>query len=377
MGDVRLAQAADGDWGQLAGVCVDQLCAGSGTDAEGEGRLGFLYVTDPVAGDLSSIITVLRARTGVPQWIGTVGIGVCATGHDYFDRPAAVAMTLPLPADSFRLTGQIADEDDLQRAYESGRFSGLETGFGVVHGDPRNPRMPALLAALSRESSCFLVGGLSASRGDFGQVGGDVSEGGLSGALFSAGVPVATGLSQGCAPIGPTRQVSAGEGRILQTLDGRPALETLEEDLSTSVASDKFPAAVRGVHVAVAVAGSDTGDYLVRNLAGLDPQRGWLAVDELLEPGARVTFCRRDPESAEADLRRMLEGLRRRAGATARAGVYHSCLARGPNLFVGESRELEIIGEELGPVPLVGFFGNGEFCHDRIYGYTGVLTLFL
>lgn len=377
MGDVRLAQAADGDGPQLAGACVDQLGASSGTDADGAGRLGFLYVTDPVAAELSSMVGDLRAGTGVRHWIGTVGIGVCATGHDYFDRPAAAAMTLPLPADSFRLTGRIADEDDLRRAHESGRFEGLESGFGVVHGDPRNPRTPALLAALSRETSCFLVGGLSASRGDYGQIGDGVTEGGLSGALFSAGVPVATGLSQGCAPIGPVRLVSAADGRLLQSLDGGPALEALEADLGTTVAEAGFPAAVGGVHVAVAVAGSDTGDYLVRNLAGLDPQRGWLLVDELLEPGARLTFCRRNGESAEADLRRMLEGLKRRAGTAPRAGVYHSCLARGPNLFAGESRELEIIGEELGPVPLVGFFGNGEFCHDRIYGYTGVLTLFL
>ena len=28
-------------------------------------------------------------------------------------------------------------------------------------------------------------------------------------------------------------------------------------------------------------------------------------------------------------------------------------------------------------VPMIGFFGNGEICHDRLYGYTGVLTLFL
>jgi small ligand-binding sensory domain FIST len=28
-------------------------------------------------------------------------------------------------------------------------------------------------------------------------------------------------------------------------------------------------------------------------------------------------------------------------------------------------------------VPLVGFFANGEIAGDRLYGYTGVLTLFV
>ena len=30
----------------------------------------------------------------------------------------------------------------------------------------------------------------------------------------------------------------------------------------------------------------------------------------------------------------------------------------------------------LGDVPLAGFYANGEISHNRLYGYTGVLTLF-
>ncbi len=59
-----------------------------------------------------------------------------------------------------------------------------------------------------------------------------------------------------------------------------------------------------------------------------------------------------------------------------RAGIYFSCVGRGPNLFGPHSEELSIIREVLGDFPLVGFFGNGEISHDRLYGYTGVLTLF-
>jgi small ligand-binding sensory domain FIST len=45
-------------------------------------------------------------------------------------------------------------------------------------------------------------------------------------------------------------------------------------------------------------------------------------------------------------------------------------------MFGGDSGELSLIERELGDVPLVGFFGFGEIAHDRLYGYTGVLTLF-
>jgi small ligand-binding sensory domain FIST len=60
-----------------------------------------------------------------------------------------------------------------------------------------------------------------------------------------------------------------------------------------------------------------------------------------------------------------------------RGGVYVSCLARGPALFGDDSQELKTIRDALGDFPLVGFFANGEISHNRLYGYTGVLTLFL
>ena len=72
----------------------------------------------------------------------------------------------------------------------------------------------------------------------------------------------------------------------------------------------------------------------------------------------------------------MLRELKRALTGPPRAGLYHSCLARGPNLFGPDSRELELIERELGSFPLAGFFGNGEISHDRVYGYTGVLTVF-
>jgi small ligand-binding sensory domain FIST len=45
-------------------------------------------------------------------------------------------------------------------------------------------------------------------------------------------------------------------------------------------------------------------------------------------------------------------------------------------MFGSRGAELELIRRTLGEVPLVGFFCNGEISRDRLYGYTGVLTLF-
>jgi small ligand-binding sensory domain FIST len=74
---------------------------------------------------------------------------------------------------------------------------------------------------------------------------------------------------------------------------------------------------------------------------------------------------------------RMLDSIQEGLYAPPRGAVYYSCLGRGPSLFGADSEELEMIRSALGDVPLVGFFCNGEISHNRLYGYTGVLTLFL
>jgi small ligand-binding sensory domain FIST len=54
-----------------------------------------------------------------------------------------------------------------------------------------------------------------------------------------------------------------------------------------------------------------------------------------------------------------------------------SCSGRGGPHFGQPSAELQILRKALGDVPLVGFFAGGEIAHHRLYGYTGVLTVFV
>jgi len=129
------------------------------------------------------------------------------------------------------------------------------------------------------------------------------------------------------------------------------------------------------VHVAMPIEGSDTGDYLVRNLIGISPDDESIAVGQHLKPGDRMMFVRRDGASAIADLKRMVSDLKRRAPGVPKAAFYFSCVARGPNLFGRGSVELKTIQEILGERPLIGFFANGEISNNRLYGYTGVLAL--
>lgn len=356
-----------------ADEAVAQVLAGLSRLPPGA-NLGFVYATDSFAAELPSLVGRLREATGIAEWVGTVGLGVTATSAGYFDRPALSVMAAALPEGSFRVFSGLERGMEAFRRAHGTWIAEAQPSFGVLHADPRNPKTPELVTRLADEIPCYLVGGLTSSRSRHAQVAGSgpgAAEGGLSGVLFAGSVAVACGLSQGCSPIGPARAITESEGNVIKAIDGRQAVEVLKEDLD---ASGQRPG--QALHVALSVPGSDTGDYLVRNLLGADPERGWIGIGDMVNPGDRVMFCRRDPKSAADDLQRMLARLKARRNAPPAAGLYFSCVARGPHLFEGESTEAEMIAESLGTFPLTGFFGNGEISSSRLYGYTGVLALF-
>jgi len=350
-------------------------CARKLEDIAAHGNLGFLYASDEFAPRLGEILTRLRARTGIPHWVGTVGVGISAPGTEFHAQPALCVMVAALPEASFRVFGSVKGGlDDFLAAHGDWiRASGCR--FGIVHGDPRNPMLPDLIARLAAAlNDGFLVGGLTSSRGDYVQVANQVISGGLSGVLFSPEISVATHLTQSCLPFGDTHEVTECERNIVVRLDHRPALDVFSEEIGEILSRDLEQAA-RYIGAALPVAGSDRGDYLVRNLLGFDPGNRLIAIGEGLSPGQLVRFCRRDPVGAKRDLERMLGELKERAGPSPRGGVYFSCLGRGPHMFGPDSGELKVLQDTFGELPLVGFFCNGEISCDRLYGYTGVLAL--
>lgn len=362
------AHAAGGGWRELARKCARELESGGAS-------LAFLYVTESLAGDLGAIESFLRDSTGIPHWVGAVGPGICATATEYFDTPAISVLACALPADSFRVlpTTTAATVDSLGEL--SDWIAEKQPSIGLVHADPSDPEVTTLIPSLARATGCFLVGALTSGAHPQAQLAGQPAGGGISGLLLGGAVAVATGLTQGCSPIGPWHEVTEADRQVLVSLDERPALEVFHEDIGPELAAD--PRRIAGhVHAALPVTGSDTGDYLVRNLVAIDPAQGWVAAAAHFDAGDRVMFVRRDAASAEADMDRMLARLQERSGAPPLAGVYFSCVARGPNQFGPDSAELMRIRDRLGDFPLAGFFGNGEISHDRLYTYTGVLTLF-
>ena len=366
------AHSAGQNTGNILEQCLEQL-----GDIPPEATLGFIYISDHLGEQLPTIISQLREATGVQNWVGSLGMGVIASKQEYYDQPAMAIMLADLNESDYRIlpnfTRSISPlETDLKDWSQQHDFH-----IGLIHGDPENPAFQNLMDDLGREiPECFLIGGLTSSRGHHYQVANDVINGGLSGILFSEQVPVVSNLTQGCSPIGPRHRITQSERNIIYSLDHKPALEVLTDDTGEVIARD-WERAANFIFAGLVNQNADTDDYTIRQLIGIDEHAKIIAIGDILDDDQELIFCRRDGNSALKDMQRMLLQIKSRLNGTPKGGIYISCLGRGREQFGSSSEEARLIHSVLGDFPLVGFFANGEIHKNRLYGFTGVLTLFL
>ena len=401
--EFRIGHATHPDWRAALVLAATQLDAGSlaqEASPSGPPSLGFVYFTEPYAPHATALLAALRERWPGTSWVGSVGVGVCATGVEYTDEPALVLMLTNLPRARFEVFSGVS------------KLQHIEAWTALVHADPRTPDLGELIDELrDRTGSGYLFGGLSAAQGTAVHVADGVWQGGLSGVAFTRDVALVSRVTQGSQPLGPTRTITACERNIVTALDGQPALPCLLADLGLTSLDDprlllpRLRATLVGLtdahDMALARPGQFGADTRVRHLIGLDPAQQAVAVGDHLRAGMKLAFCERDVAAARRDLVRICSEIREEleapseatlptasaaagVGAAAAAdpalrmkgAIYISCAGRGGAHFGGPSAELRIVQHALGDVPLVGFFAAGEIARHHVYGYTGVLTVF-
>ncbi|MCB1915201.1 MAG: FIST C-terminal domain-containing protein [Rhodocyclaceae bacterium] len=375
------AHAGHPHWKAALDQCIAQLQGQIAAQAERRDfSLGFCYLTDYFAAAAEDIVGELRGRLPGVEWVGTVGIGVSASGFEHFDEPAVSLLLTDLPRDAFRI---FSGRRPLARGGD------FEAHTALVHAEGSTPDLQELLVEMAdRTATGYLFGGLAASRQNGFQIAGEVLSGGLSGVAFGPGVEILSRVTQGSQPIGPARRITECQGHYLIRLDDRPALQCVLEDLAMADDADDETLATalastligirRGHDDGVRRPGQFGAETLVRHILGVDPQAQVLAVGEELENGMELAFCARNPGAARADLVRAAQELHGAVGPREiRGALYVSCSGRGGGHFGAPHAELLAVREVLGDVPLTGYFAGGEIARDRLYGYTGVLTLFV
>ncbi len=381
------ASAAGTDWRDAARAVLEQL---ESIRTENDGfSIGFLYITDQLTDDVASILTLFRSVTKIEHWIGATGIGVCTCDENYTDRPAIVAMIGRLPQEEFCLfqntdTAPIENNTSLKLWLNT-----HEALLVLTHGTSNDTQPTALrLNQLGDLAGGFIVGGMASSRAENIHFAHDINKNGLSGAAFSTALPVATTISQGCAPIGPFHTLTEKEGPYIKALDNRPIFEILGKDIQDFIdekAIQPPESTLHGeVHAALPVPGTDNRDYIVRRITGLDPDKGLISLEQTIHNGEQVMFVHRDKTTLQGDLSHKLTVLRRRIQSenggifAPKGGLYISCIARQiDNDKDMHNNELALIREIIGEIPLAGFYAHSEISNQHLYDHTGILILFL
>jgi len=357
---------------ELLTNCLNQL-----GDIPPAANFGFLYLSDHLADSAESILNRLKQVTNIEYWVGTVGIGIIADETEYYDKPAMTIMLASFNEADFHMLPNFCKDATALTGELANWCNANDFNVGLLHADPTNPVTQNLLKNLGDEiPNAFLVGGITSSHGRNVQFVNRVLDGGISGVLFSQAVPIMTNLTQGCTPIGKRHVVTHCDSNIMHSLDNRPALDVLSEDAGETIAQD-WQQAAGYIFSGLVSKNSDQDDYSIRQIIGIDIESKLVAIGDYLNQNDEIIFCRRDGDSAIEDMKRMLLELKKRLNSPIKGGVYVSCLGRGREQFGDHSEEARFIHSVLGDFPLVGFFANGEIHKNVLYGFTGVLTLFV
>tara|TARA_Y100000588_G_scaffold392901_1_gene506633 strand:+ start:726 stop:1850 length:1125 start_codon:yes stop_codon:yes gene_type:complete len=358
------------NWKEAANELSTQLNGTMGT-------LGVLYTSENLSAFLEQMLHELKLNSGITNWIAAGGYGTISSAGEFYGGDTSTALILDIPDSGFKLFSGGAQVGLKLLEKEKTWLEKAVMPLAIVHADPRGSESLEAIESLARETNSFLIGGLTVATGENPHISTEKSES-ISGVLISPErVEILTGLSQGCTPISDAHTITKSELNIIIEIDERPAFDVFMETIGKEF-DDNLRRVAGLIFIAFPVVGSDTADYTVRNLVGLDPENKIIAVSERVSVGDQLLFCRRDNKTAVTDMRRMTENLKERVGdKSIRGGIYVSCAARGPNQFSAPERELDIIFNTLGDFPIAGFFANGEINRDKLYAYTGVLTLFV
>ncbi|WP_019612209.1 FIST C-terminal domain-containing protein [Thioalkalivibrio sp. AKL7] len=370
----RSATARGDEPGALATTLIAEL-GEQPVRGDDQVRVGFIYLSDPLSRHARSLLKHLREGLGIDHFVGGMAMAIIGPRDELYEQPGVTLMIGEFPASSVRVIYHpVRRFEDLVQELD-GFLDPQTPGRLILNADPQTEGLEGILTEIGERSAWFATGGVNSGEPGVVQIADGVSASGITGLALRDDVAIAARHSQGCTPLPGQHELTETWRNIIVRLDGQQALPAFKGIIGDVLSRD-LERALGYILVGFPIAGSDTGDYRVRNIIGVDLDQEVLAIGEMLEPGSQILFVRRDGQAARDDLERMLEQVRAQAPNGIRGALYVSCVGRGRHQFGQEGAELAIVQKGLGDVPLVGFFANGEIFANRLYGYTGVLTLF-
>lgn len=267
---------------------------------------------------------------------------------------------------------------------------GLDDEFrvAIMMADPFSTPITRLLPALTEcggpDRPVLITGGMASGASQPGHnllvMDDRVLGGGAVGVSLSGPLTVDCIVSQGCRPIDRPLLITKSRDNVILELGGRRAVDVLKE-LASELSEHERQLLTQGLLVGTVVdeykGHFGRGDFLVRNILGLDQQVGGIAVGEHARVGQTIQFHVRDAVTAAEDLHLLLDGQQLKPKPF--AALLFTCSGRGQRLFQQPNHDITVIRERLDGVPIAGFFAAGEVgpigTKSFLHGHTASLAL--
>jgi small ligand-binding sensory domain FIST len=357
------------------------VAAGSRLDGA-DASLALLVASRHHAPSAASVLDAVRRAARPERVIGCVAETVVGGDREVEEGPAVVVWlaSLPEPAETFHM--------EFVRTSEGGVFAGYRFKVSspyLLIGDPFSFPTDHLLRHLNEQiPGTVVMGGMASGGMGPGEtrlfLDDRVVDEGAVGARLP-GARIRTLVSQGCGPVGNVYTVTRAEGNVIHELGGRPPLLRLQE-LADGLSPEDRTLLGQGLYVGRAIDDyklePGRGDFLIRQVLGVDQRTGALAVGDRIEVGESIQFHVRDAATADEDLRALLE---LEAAEPADGALLFTCNGRGSRLFPVFDHDASLVSQRLRGLPLAGFNCAGEIGpvggKNFLHGFTASVALFV
>ncbi|MEY2911840.1 MAG: hypothetical protein RLZZ184_1149 [Cyanobacteriota bacterium] len=363
--------------------------------------LGLVFISSAFMSEYTRLLPLLAEKLSVPILIGCSAGGVIGrkqTGEtEEIEAEPALSLTLAhLPGVKIRpfhiLAEELPDSDSSPNAWIDlvgvpplpvPQFILLSSPFGSATND--------LLQGLDfAYPGSVVVGGQASSGFMNGPVGlfcnDKLCREGTVGIALTGNIVLDTIVSQGCRPIGQPLQVTKAERNIILELDEKVPLMVLR-NLISSLSEEDRTLAQHSLFVGLAMdefrMNLHSGDFLIRNILGVDPKAGAIAISDRIRAGQRLQFHLREAQASSQDLENLLQEYQNENENTSQpspvGALMFTCLGRGTGLYGQPNFDSQLFSRYLHDIPMGGCFCGGEIGpvsgRTFLHGYTSVFAI--
>lgn len=359
----------------------------------GAADLAIVFLSPHHAPAAQEIAAAACELLGTSNLLGCTGEAIAGVAREVEEEPALSLWVARLPGAC--LTPMHLD---FERTPEGGALQGWpdslvgdwpQESFLILLGEPFSFPADFLLERMNEDRPRIpVIGGMASGGTQPGEncllLGPAMHSEGAVAIHVSGPVRLKTVVSQGCRPIGRPFVVTKAERSIIYELGGKPAMAQLREIFDTLPTREQR-LVQRALHVGRVISEYrdrfEQGDFLVRNVVGIDANSGAIAIGDYIRPGQTVQFHIRDEEAADAELQQLLAQARKGSITPPAGALLFTCNGRGTRMFSQPNHDADAVSNAFGRIPLAGFFAQGELGpigqQNFIHGFTASIGLIL